>query len=472
MHARRGDFVVVCDSVPVSAHIAVLEAECGYFRTMLSTQVGGATATCVLEWSADAFERVLACVYALGLPALAMRETLEVLALAVFLDCAVAEREATARVAATIDGDNALECWHATRAAGALEAARVATRCVGRSLALVARTPAFLRLSLADLTALLSADELCVRSECAVASALCAWCEANGALCAPLDGVVRYPWRALPERERPGVRGIVVLPWASASVALLDEALKWRPLAALDSPRGRGCGVCHFAGMTYAVGGTNRICAAERQVGVGWETYEYKFSRTEVACALVGATMYVVGGVLGLCPCRDVDVYDLARELRGKTYMRAPRRMCCAAATGGALLVAGGFGAAGETLARAELYVPLVGWSDAPSMLAPRAAAACAALGPDVYVAGGVGAAHDRVDTAEYYDAARGAWVALPPMPSPRSHCGGAAIAGAFYVVGGIEAGGPAATYLRFDGGRWSVHDAPSFGECAACSAT
>jgi hypothetical protein len=57
-------------------------------------------------------------------------------------------------------------------------------------------------------------------------------------------------------------------------------------------------------------------------------------------------------------------------------------------------------------------------------------------------------------------------------MPSPRSHCGGAAIAGAFYVVGGIEAGGPATTYLRFDGGRWSVHDAPPFGECAACSAT
>ena len=470
---ERGDFVAVCGAVPVSAHLAVLEAECGYFRAMAETLVGdGARATCALHWSPDAFESVLACVYALGLPALGMRETLDVLALAVFLDCGVAERAATERIAATIDAECALQCWHEARAAGAIEAARVATRCVGRGLALVARTPAFLALSLADLTLLLSADELAVRSECAVASALGAWCEANGALCAPLDGVVRYPWRELPEREPPGVRGVVALPWGSARPLLLDEALEWVPaFRSLDSPRGTGCGVCHFAGATYAVGGTNRICAAERQVGGRWTSYDYKLSRSEVACALLGATMYVAGGVLGLCPCRDVDVYDLARGLKGKVYMRTPRRMCCAAGTDGALLVAGGIGAAGAALARAELYVPRLGWRDAPAMRCARAAAACAAVGDDVYVAGGVGAAHAQVDTAEYYDAARGAWVPLPPMPSPRSHCGGAAMAGAFYVLGGLEDGVPATTYLRLDGGRWSVHAAPPLGECAACSA-
>ena len=471
MYARRGDVVVSCGGVPVAAHLAVLEAECGYFRTMGETLLGGAKRELALEWSADAFERVLRVVYALGMPALGMRDTLDVLALAVFLDCGVAERAATAHMAAAIDGESALALWHETRRAGATEASRVAARCVGRSLALVARSPAFLALSLAELTLLLSADELAVRSERAVASALVAWCEANGEPCAPLDGVVRYPWRELPARERPGVRGVVALPWDSAQLSLLDEALEWVAMPPLEAPRGTGCGVCHVAGATYAVGGTRRLCAVERAAGETWHTYEYRPSRSEVACASLGATMYVVGGVLGLCPCADVDVYDLALGLRGKVYMRAPRRMCCVAATPGALLVAGGFGAASEVLARAELYVPAVGWRDAPSMLAPRAAAACAALGDDVYVAGGVGAAHADVDTAEYYDSARGAWIPLPPMPLSRSRCGGAAMAGAFYVVGGLEDGVPATTYLRLADGRWTVHAAPPLGACAACFA-
>ena len=473
--AERGDIVVRCGPKRFAAHLAVLEAECGYFRTMGATLLGsGARGECALDWNPDAFERVLECVYALGLPALGMRETLDVLALAVFLDCDVAERAAEARMASSIDAESALGCWQETRRAGALEASRVATRCVGRSLALVSRTRAFLGLSLADLSLLLSADELSVRTECAVVSALSSWCEANGELCAPLDGVVRYPWREMPKREPPGVRGVVVLPWDSAKLVLLDEALEWISVAfpSLEAPRGTGCGVCHFAGTTYAVGGKRRMSAAECVRGETWDTYDYKFSRSEVACALLGGIMFVVGGVLGLCPCRDVDVYDLALGLRGKVYMRKPRRMCCVAGTSGALLVAGGIGAASEVLAHAELFVPTVGWREAPSMLAPRAAAACATLGADVYVAGGVGAAHSDVDTAERYDAARGAWVALPPMPSSRSFCAGAAMAGAFYVVGGLEGGVPATTYLRFAEGHWTVHAASAFGECAACFAS
>lgn len=472
---ERGDFVVVCGTVPVAAHLAVLEAECGYFRTMGATLLGsGACGECTLEWGHEAFERVLECVYALGLPALGMRDTLDVLALAVFLDCEVAERAAEARMAAAIDAESALECWQETRRVGALEATRVATRCVGRSLALVARSRAFLRLSREEITLLLSADELAVRTECAVASALSAWCEANGELCAPLDGVVRYAWREMPERECPGVRGIVVLPWDSAKLLLLDEAAEWTALPSLGSPRGKGPGVCHFAGRTYVVGGTH-VSAVECTSGASWQTYDHRLSRSEVACAFLAGKMFVVGGVLGVCPCWDIDVYHLALGLKGKVYMRKPRRLCCAAETSGALLIAGGIGAFCEVMSHAELFVPDDGWHLAPSMLAPRAAAACATLGSDVYVAGGIGATHSDVDTAERYDAALNAWVPLPPMPSSRSRCGGAAMAGAFYVLGGLEGGVPATTYLRFAHGQWTVHPAEApydaFGACAACFA-
>jgi hypothetical protein len=469
--AERGDIVVRCGTKQFVAHLAVLEAECGYFRAMGATLLGsGACGECALESSPDAFERVLECAYSLGLPAgLGMRETLDVLALAVFLDCDVAERAAEAHMASAIDAESALECWQKTRSAGALEASRVATRCVGRSLALVARTRAFLSLSREDVTLLLSADELSVRTERTVASALSAWCEANGELCAPLDGVVRYAWRELPEREKPGVRGIVVLPWDSAKLMLLDEAAEWTELSSLDSPRGRGCGVCHVAGKTYVIGGTAAVVCA---LGGKWQTYDHRLSRSEVACAFLAGKMFVVGGVLGLCPCWDVDVYHLALGLKGKVYMRKPRKMCCAAATSGALMIAGGIGAFGEVMSHAELFVPDSGWHVAPSMLAPRAAAACATLGSDVYVAGGIGATHSDVDTAERYDAALNAWVALPPMPRPRSRCGGASMAGAFYVLGGLEGGVPATTYLRFAEGQWIVHEASAaFGSCAACFA-
>jgi hypothetical protein len=476
---ERGDIVVRCGTRQFVAHLAVLEAECGYIRTMRATMLGsGACGECALECSPDAFERVLECVYALGLPdAMRMREILGVLALAVFLDCDVAERAAEARMASVIHAESALECWQETRRVGALEASRVAARCVGRSLALVARTRAFLGLSREDVTLLLSADELCVRTECAVASALSAWCEANGELCAPLDGVVRYAWREMSERERPGVRGIVVLPWDSAKLLLLDEAAEWidDALPSLHSPRGRGCGVCHFGGKTYVVGGT-QMSAVECAFGGKWETFDHRLSRSEVACAFLEGKMFVVGGVLGLCPCWDVDVYHLALGLKGKVYMRKPRRMCCAAATRGALMIAGGIGAFCEVISHAELFVPDEGWRQAPSMLAPRAAAACATLGSDVYVAGGIGASHSDVDTAERYDSALNAWVPLPPMPRPRSRCGGAAMAGAFYVLGGLEGGVPATTYMRFAEGHWTVHAASAafdaLGSCAACFAS
>jgi hypothetical protein len=197
--------------------------------------------------------------------------------------------------------------------------------------------------------------------------------------------------------------------------------------------------------------------------------------RPQVACAVVGSCIYVVGGVSGLRPSEEIDILHTSGlfplsglPLSGSTRMSRARRMCGAAESNGAVLVAGGFDSIGSALASAEF----VRTRSAPRMREPRAAAAHATVGADVYVAGGFGAHHEAVRTAEYFDAATEEWVELPPMPRARAHCAGAALGPlAFYVLGGTEQNGlPASSVFALDitTRAWTEVPAPTIGECSA----
>ena len=205
-------------------------------------------------------------------------------------------------------------------------------------------------------------------------------------------------------------------------------------------------------------------------LSVPWVPYDYGVARSEVSCATIGSCIYVVGGVSGLRPCDHVDVFDAASGLKGLTRMGRARRLCVAAETNGALLVAGGFDSIGSALANAEFVRPRGASCSCAPMLEPRAAAAHATVGADVYVAGGIGALHEAVRSAEYFSAATQAWAALPPMPRPRAFCAGAALGTKFYVVGGTEGGRATSSVFALDlvELEWSEVPAPSMGECTA----
>ena len=539
--ARRGelsDLTVRCVDAPASGasgasgepgsarafevNRAVLAAACGYFRTAHATGVGSRqgspSATATLHWAPELFECVLSCIYLgrfeldWGAFETELDGALEVVALSLFLDCDESERLACAHVErhGLLTAEAALGFWVRAHALGSAVARRAGFRAVGKFLGRICSVsesesqmqsdpsgpsgpsgPSRLsRLSHTELVVLLGSDELSVRTEGAVARAVCAWWAANGANAGnaglwELDALVRYPWRGMPARDRAPARGIWVLPDESQLLHFLDAAHEWSCTEpALASARGAGA-ICRVGGVAYAVGGSR---AVERIVGGVWAPCEaFLLGRREIACAVLGTRIFAVGGISGLRPCEDVDVYDVDSGLKGRLFMLRSRRACCAAETSGALLVCGGIGSAGEILAHAELYVPTVGWRVAPAMLAPRALAAFATVGADVYVAGGIGAMGAAVRTAEYYDAGRSRWVSLPPMPAARSECAGAEMDGAFYVLGGFEARGQGAscseggglymctaaeTFFRLDLATlaWSTHRGPG---CAlrACAA-
>ena len=163
--------------------------------------------------------------------------------------------------------------------------------------------------------------------------------------------------------------------------------------------------------------------------------------RTEVAAAVFGQEIAVVGGFLatGRNSTR-ADAYSPRRN-RWRRLPNLPVSLDHAMAVGRGteLYVVGGYGPG--SAAQAGLY-QLRGrrWAALPQMPAPRAAAGAAILNGRLYVVGGVEAPGRLATDAFAYDLARRRW-SLVTGPRPREHLGAAALGNAIYVVGGRTAG-------------------------------
>jgi hypothetical protein len=526
--AQRGehvDLVVRCGNGRhegrFALNAAVVAAECGYFRTLFSTSIGTSVHTSSLrsaslrtavetelECDPATFALIVRCIYTGTLDTDSSARALEVLALAVFLDCGLCERLATQLIVdqkALFDPDTAVHVWLESTRIGARTARAIAAGHIAAAMPRAARCRAFLAMPKPDVVGLLSSDEFAVRTEVHVAEALCAWCEANGEQCTSLDSrVVRLVWNDPAPRHAPTVHGILVLGADDTRFRFFTAGHEWidPPVPDLHLPRGTGAALCRVGRSIFVLGGSHalpvetfearRIGRSEEERSAKWRAYDYRFMRPQVACAVVGSCIYVVGGVSGLRPSEEIDILHTGQgllplsglpesglpesgllplsglPLSGSTRMSRARRMCVVAEANGAVLVAGGFDSIGSALASAEF----VRTRSAPRMREPRAAAAHATVGADVYVAGGIGAHHEAVRTAEYFDAATEEWVELPPMPRARAHCAGAALGLlAFYVVGGTEQNGrPASSVFALDitTRAWTEVPAPTIGECSA----
>lgn len=200
---------------------------------------------------------------------------------------------------------------------------------------------------------------------------------------------------------------------------------------------GRGMkGALAFAVLAVLVGGGLAGAAQPR-----WRTAApVPLARTEVAAALFGKEIAVVGGfVASGANSKRADAYSPGRN-RWRRLPDLPVSVdhAMAAGRGAELYLVGGYGA-GSALATA--WVLRGGrWAALPPMPAPRAAAGAAIVRDKLYVVGGVEAPGRLARDGFALDLKNLRW-SLIAGPRPREHLGAAALGGRVYAVAGRTAG-------------------------------
>lgn len=199
-------------------------------------------------------------------------------------------------------------------------------------------------------------------------------------------------------------------------------------------------------------------------------------ARTEVAAAVSGTNIYVIGGYRADGgTVATVEVFDTAtgRWSPGPELPVAVNH-AMAAAVDGVVYAVGGYLDGGAPSA-AAYALSGEGWRRIADLPQARAAGTAVALGGRVYVAGGIGPA-GLAGQMLVYDVAAGRWSAASGPPTPREHLGGAGFAGRVYTVGGRAAGrGNLAAFEAYDPAtrRWSaLPDLPTARGGLAAAAT
>jgi N-acetylneuraminic acid mutarotase len=146
--------------------------------------------------------------------------------------------------------------------------------------------------------------------------------------------------------------------------------------------------------------------------------------------------------------------------------MPEPRTEVAAAVVGGEIAVVGGLTQSGAPSARVDLYSPAADrWRRLPDLPAGVHHALVASDGQRLYAVGGYGhpiGGGGPSRSAFVFD--RGTWHALPRLPEPRAAGGAVVLEGKLYVIGGVGASGLArqAFVLDLATRRWRRTTAPT----------
>ncbi|WP_455245553.1 Kelch repeat-containing protein [Petrachloros mirabilis] len=172
--------------------------------------------------------------------------------------------------------------------------------------------------------------------------------------------------------------------------------------------------------------------------------------RTEVAAAMLGDKIYVVGGfeepslsnILNLAISPKVEVYDPATD-RWTATAPLPVRLHHAGigVVAGKLYVIGGYTQAGlstwSPVGTVYAYDPATDrWKEGAPMPTARGALSVTEHDGKLYAIGG----YDRKanpSAVEVYDPSSNTWTARAPLPTPRDHLATATASGKLYAIGG-----------------------------------
>jgi N-acetylneuraminic acid mutarotase len=161
--------------------------------------------------------------------------------------------------------------------------------------------------------------------------------------------------------------------------------------------------------------------------------------------AVLGDTIYVLGGMRGIATVGDAWTYDTANDVwMPIEALPGPRDHLVAAGVDGKVYAIGGRADGIEAhVAHVDVYDPQTdAWSPGPPMPTSRGGMAAAVVSHWIFVAGGEGNVDDPdgvFSQFEVLDTVRGVWSTLTPMPMPRHGMGAAAVDGVVYVPGGAD---------------------------------
>jgi hypothetical protein len=196
------------------------------------------------------------------------------------------------------------------------------------------------------------------------------------------------------------------------------------------------------ARVTLLVVGGTVLASASGASSAEWEERAaMPIPRTEVAAAVVGSEIVVLGGLTpegGASP--RVDAYSPARDSwRRLQDLPVGVHHAMAVGAGGRLHVLGGYTSSGALL-RTVFVLQGAAWRQLPRMPFPRAAAGAGVAGRRIVVAGGIGEGRRLARNALVFDFRTSRWSAVAG-PTPREHLGVTALGGTVYAVAGRTSG-------------------------------
>jgi N-acetylneuraminic acid mutarotase len=181
----------------------------------------------------------------------------------------------------------------------------------------------------------------------------------------------------------------------------------------------------------------------KRGTGTHWETARpMPSSRADFGAAVVGNTIYVVGGLDGFYrTLNSALAYDIGADAwRAIPDLPQSVHHPAVVSDGKRVFVIGGLtGLAARPMDDVFAFDPIKNsWEQLGRLNDFRGAAAAASLDGVVYIIGGNTTAGSGADM-EYYDASRGVWNGLHSMSASRSLLAAASADGRIYAVGGSK---------------------------------
>lgn len=281
--------------------------------------------------------------------------------------------------------------------------------------------------------------------------------EAKNYLLLPQERLLMQGPRTRP--RKPTKRGEVLFAvggWCSgdaiASVEQFDpQSCEWRMMAPMTKRR-CGVGVAVLNDLLYAVGGHDGhsyLNSIERYDPLSnqWssEVAPTSSCRTSVGVAVLDGFLYAVGGQDGVSCLNFVERYDPKTNRWSKVASMNMRRLGVAVAVLGGLLYAVGGSDGQSPLSTVECYDPKTNrWTLMPSMSTRRKHLGCAVFNNMIYAVGGRDDCTE-LSSAERYNPATKQWSPIVAMSSRRSGVGLAVVNGQLYAVGGFDG----TTYLK-----------------------